>query len=284
MHPEYTFQSRHFLIDNNYLHYIDEGEGPVIVLVHGNPTWSFFYRKIIQTLHQKFRLIALDNIGCGFSDKPQKYSYTLENHIRNLTALLNHLNIDKCNLIVHDWGGAIGMGYAVRHIQKIQKVIILNTAAFRSKRIPFRIRICRWPFIGALIVKGLNGFAWPATFMAVTKKMDLLTKNMYLHPYNSWKNRIAIHKFVKDIPLTSNHISYQTLVEIEKGLAKIKNAKTPMMILWGGRDFCFNKHFYEQWCERFPEAEAHYFADAGHYLLEDNFDDTIPLIDTFLTG
>lgn len=281
MHPEYSFESHLFSTHGHRLHYIDEGEGPVIVLVHGNPTWSFYYRNIINSLSKSYRVISLDNIGCGLSDKPQNYDYCLENHIQNLTALLCNLNIKKCSLIVHDWGGAIGMGYAVRHIRNIEKIVILNTAAFRSKRIPLRIRICRWPIIGELIVRGLNGFAWPATFMAVTKPMDRLVKKMYLLPYSSWKNRVAVYNFVKDIPLTPAHPSYNTLVEVEKGLPEIKKNNIPMLILWGGKDFCFTKHFYLEWRKIFPDAEHHFFNDGGHYILEDHFQEIQPILKSF---
>ncbi len=283
MHPEYTFKSNFFTVDDHRLHYIDEGEGPVIILVHGNPTWSFFYRNIISILSPAFRVIALDNMGCGLSDKPQVYDYTLEKHIDNLTSLLRSKKISRFSLIVHDWGGAIGMGYAVRHADMIEKIVVLNTAAFRSKKIPFRIGVCRWPVIGEALVRGLNGFAWPATFMAVTKPMDRATQKMYLLPYDSWKNRVAVHSFVKDIPLSPNHRSYPTLVEVEKGLCEIEKRDIPLLILWGGRDFCFTKHFYKEWLARFPKAEAHYFEDGGHYILEDNLEKIQPLITSFFS-
>jgi pimeloyl-ACP methyl ester carboxylesterase len=281
VHPEYSFESHFFSTHGHCLHYIDEGEGPVIVLVHGNPTWSFYYRNLIKLLSKRYRVISLDNIGCGLSDKPQAYDYCLENHIQNLTALLGDLNVTKCSLIVHDWGGAIGIGYAVRHIKNIEKIVILNTAAFRSKRIPFRIQICRWPVLGELLVRGLNGFAWPATFMAVTKPMDRSVKKMYLFPYSSWKNRIAVYNFVKDIPLTPSHPSYSTLVGIEQGLSLIQQKNIPMLILWGGKDFCFTEHFFFEWKERFPEAESHFFKNGGHYILEDHFTEIQPILSSF---
>lgn len=281
MHPEYQFASHYVEIDKNRLHFIDEGEGSVIVMVHGNPTWSFYYRKLITLLCPKHRIIAVDNIGCGLSDKPQKYNYTLENHIKNLSILLEHLKIDKCSLVLHDWGGAIGMGYAVRHIQSIEKIALLNTAAFRSEKIPLRIAFCKIPIIGELIVRGLNGFAFAATYMAVVKSMDKLTRKHYLLPYNSWKNRIATHRFVKDIPLRPSHQSYETLVEVEDGLAKIRDLNIPMLILWGGKDFCFTKEFFNEWLERFPDTEAHFFEDCGHYLLEDCFDKSGKYLEDF---
>jgi len=272
--PDYPFESNfHLLADKTRLHYIDEGEGEVIVMVHGNPTWSYFYRRCISLLSKKYRVIAVDHIGCGLSDKPSTYSYTLEQHRNNLYDLLETLNIKKYSLMVHDWGGAIGVGCAALSPDRLQKMVVLNTAAFRAKRIPARISLCRIPFFGELIVRGFNGFAFPATFMAVSKKMDKGVKEAFLSPYNNWQNRIATHRFVMDIPLTESHPSYQTLCEVEAGLNEIASRKLPTLILWGGKDFCFNDHFYKEWCERLPHAEKVYYENGNHYILEDEFDD-----------
>jgi len=281
--PDYNFTSNFVSLKHGKLHYLDEGSGNVIVMVHGNPTWSYFYRKLIHTLKKSHRVIAFDHLGCGLSDKPQDYNYTLENHIDNLKFLLNHLEIQSYSLIVHDWGGAIGIGAAVGKIANLEKVVVMNTAAFRSKRIPFRISICKIPVFGEIIVRLFNGFAWPATFMAVEKKMDPLVAKAYLAPYNNWKNRIATHRFVKDIPLKENHQSYLKLKEIEEKLPLLKEHKIPMMILWGGKDFCFNDYFYKEWIAKFPEIKMHYLKDAGHYLLEDEPILTTELISEFFS-
>lgn len=282
MLAEYPFSSNTFSIDGQNIHYLDEGEGPVVVLVHGNPTWSYYYRNLVRTLREDHRVIVPDHIGCGLSDKPQNYNYTLSQHISNLCSLLSHLEITKYSLVVHDWGGAIGMGCAVKHPDQLERIVILNSGAFRSSRIPLRISVCRWPLIGPLLVRGVNGFAWPATFMAVTKPLSPKVKEGYLHPYNSWANRVAVSAFVQDIPMTPTHRSYDTLVEVENGLQGIADAEIPMLILWGGNDFCFNRHFYEEWLERFPAASHHYFDDGGHYILEDEADVVIPEISNFL--
>jgi haloalkane dehalogenase len=271
---------RHQLPDGNMLSYLDAGQGPVVVMLHGNPSWSYLYRNLAGLLQRDYRVIVPDHLGCGLSDKPQDYDYTLARHIANLEDLLAHLGITRMTLAVHDWGGAIGMGYAVRHAARIAALIIFNTAAFRSSRIPLRIRICRTPFLGPLLVRGLNAFAAAAVHMAVAKRMEPAVAGGYLLPYDSWKNRIATLRFVQDIPLSARDPSWPTLTAIEQGLAQF--GETPMLICWGGRDFCFNDHFYEQWRQRFPRAEAHYFADAGHYVLEDAFDRIGPLVADFL--
>lgn len=278
---DYPFKSNYITTDGGRLHYLDEGEGEVITMLHGNPTWSYYFRHLVRLLSKKYRVIVPDHLGCGLSDKPENYNYSLDNHINNLTLLIDSLGIVSTSLVLHDWGGAIGMGHATRQPDRINRVVILNTAAFRSSRIPFRITICRWPVIGRFLVRGLNGFARAALYMAVTNRMSEDVEAAYLLPYNSWKNRVAIDAFVKDIPLEKNHQSYNTLRDIEQGLLKLRKIKIPLMIVWGGRDFCFNDHFYNEWRKRFPEAECHYLEDAGHYVLEDGHGRVEPLIETF---
>jgi len=284
VYPEYSFPSQFLEISGHRLHYLDEGKGPVIVMVHGNPTWSYYFRRAISLLSTTHRVIAIDHMGCGLSDKPQAYPYTLAQHISNLRTLLQSLAIERYSLMVHDWGGAIGMGCAVQSPEQIDRIVVMNTAAFRSSRIPLRIRICRWPVVGALLVRGLNGFALPARYMAVVRPLPQDIAKAYIAPYDSWQNRVAIHRFVRDIPLDEGHVSYPALVAVEEGLAGLRARRVPLLLLWGGRDFCFNDTFYSEWCERFPEAEKHYFADGGHYILEDKFDDIAPLLQQFLTA
>lgn len=284
MYYEYPFTSRFHQLGELKMHYIDEGKGPIILMIHGNPTWSYYYRNLIQRLRKTHRVIAIDNIGCGLSSKPKRYSYTLKQHIENARNLLAALNIDNFSLVLHDWGGAIGMGIAAANVAKVDKIVVMNTAAFRSQRIPFRIRLCRTPVLGEVVVRLFNGFAWPATFMAVTRKMEDKIKQGYLAPYNSWGNRIATHRFVVDIPLEKDHKSYGTLVEIEESLDEIRTRKIPLLVVWGGRDFCFNDSFYKEWLRRFPEAEREYYPEAGHYLLEDQKDEVNGRIAAFFSG
>jgi len=280
---DYPFTSHYISVSGGRLHYLDEGEGPVITMLHGNPTWSYYFRNLVQLLSKDFRVIVPDHIGCGLSDKPGTYDYSLEQHIANLSLLLDSLGISSTSLVVHDWGGAIGMGYATRFADHIEKVVILNTAAFRSTRIPFRIRICRWPVLGKFLVCGLNGFARAALFMAVENRLSKPVEAAYLAPYNSWKNRAAIFGFVKDIPLSAKHPSYQTLTDIEDGLVNLRAKNIPMLIIWGGKDFCFNDHFYQEWRRRFPQASCHYLKNCGHYILEDGKGIVEPLIEDFFS-
>ncbi len=277
---EYPFKPRFIDIKGHRLAYLDEGEGPVIVMLHGNPSWSYLYRNLVAALRQGYRCIVPDHMGCGHSDKPQRYRYRLDQHIANLEYLLDSLAVQHCHLIVHDWGGAIGMGWAGQRPQQVERIVIFNTAAFRSSRIPLRIAVCRWPLLGPVLVRGLNGFARAAVHMAVTQPMRPEIARGFLAPYGDWASRIALHRFVADIPMTPSHPSYANLVAVEESLVQLREC--PMLICWGGRDFCFTGHFYREWVRRFPEAEAHFFPEAGHYLLEDAFDAILPRVVRFI--
>jgi len=265
----YPFEPRRFDTGRGTMSYLDEGSGDeAVLMVHGNPTWSFYYRDLVHGLRGRLRCIVPDHLGCGLSDKPQDFDYTLGEHIRNLRALLDSLKLSKIHLIVHDWGGPIGLGTMLPQADKLGKVVILNTAAFADSRIPLRIRACRIPVLGEVIVRGFNGFAGPATWMAVTKPLPTDVKRGYVFPYDSWANRIATHRFVTDIPMAADSPSNRALAAIEGKLPEL--TKKDVRILWGGRDFCFNRHFYERWRGILPQARATLFEQSGHYVLEDS--------------
>jgi len=272
----YPFTSHYLNINGLKLHYLDEGSGIPFLMIHGNPTWSFFYRNIIKEFSSKNRCIVPDHLGCGLSDKPQNYQYNLKNHLDNLIYLVNELKLTKFNLIVHDWGGTIGMGLAGLYPDKIDKIIILNSASFVDSNIPKRINILRIPLLGEIAIRQFNVFARFATFMAPKKGLSKEALKGFLFPYNNYHNRIAIHRFVKDIPMTKKDSSFPLLKDIENRLNLLKDKK--ILILWGEKDFCFNIHFYNRWKILFPNAESYLFKNGGHYLLEDELDNIIPLI------
>lgn len=281
----YPFKGNFIKVRSGYnLHYIDEGDSDAIptLFIHGNPTWSFFYRKLISRLSEHGRCIAPDHIGCGLSDKPSfpQFPYNLKSHSESLIDLLDHLKIKRVKLVVHDWGGAIGLSAFRNHTERIEKIVLLNTAAFVSRDVPNRILLCRLPILGSLIVRGLNGFAHPATIMAVRNSMPKEIKKGFLFPYNSWSNRVAVWRFVKDIPYEKNHASIGLLKETENSLKKYK--ETPILACWGMKDFCFHGGFLTNWQNRLPHIIAHKFENAGHYLLEDNFEDCRSKIEPFL--
>ncbi len=279
----YPFKSHYVELDrgeNIRMHYLDEGSGEPVVMLHGNPTWSFYYRDLIQFLKPYYRCLVPDHIGCGLSDKPLRYTYNLEQRIEDILQWLKDIKIGRFHLIVHDWGGAIGMGVAIRWPASIQSLTILNSAAFLSDQIPFRIALCRFPFLGSWAVRYLNLFAKAATWMTTKNKLPTNVKQAYLFPYDTPEHRIAIDKFVQDIPLEDNHPSYEILKNIQDNLWLLE--QKPCLLAWGMQDFCFTPHFLSQWREFFPNAYIHCFEHAGHYVLEDAKEDIQPLIRKFL--
>lgn len=250
--------------------YLDEGPrgDEAVLLLHGNPTWSFYYRDLVRELAPRVRCIAPDHVGMGLSAKPAGYDYRLATRIDDIGALVASLGLRRVHLVVHDWGGAIGFGWAVRRPDLVGRIVILNTAAFVSDRMPARIALCRTPVLGEWLVRGLNGFARPAARMAMrARRLTADERRGYLFPYDSWANRVGVHRFVRDIPVEPSHPSRAVLEAVTRGLPALAGA--PKRIVWGGRDFCFDNSFLARWKAIYPEAGVERFAAAGHYVLED---------------
>ena len=278
----YPFSSHTLQFENLRYHYLDEGSGnEPILMLHGNPTWSFYYRDLILGLKDSYRCVVPDHMGMGRSDKPQNYPYTLSQHIENLEKLVDHLKLDNISLVVHDWGGAIGLGFAVRHPELIKRLVIFNTAAFLSRKIPLSLRICRLPGFGAVAIRGFNAFARCAIQWAC-KKQERMTKEVragYLAPYDSFANRVATLRFVQDIPMSSDSPSYPVVQHIEENLKLFRDH--PVKIIWGAHDFVFNDHFLNRWKKIFPQAEVNRIEDAGHYVVEDAHEVILPMLQEF---
>ncbi|MCJ8330108.1 MAG: alpha/beta fold hydrolase [Lentisphaeria bacterium] len=275
----YPFTSNFIKIGDLNYHYLDEGEGPVLIMLHGNPTWSFYYRNLIKAYSGSYRCIVPDHIGCGYSDKPQDYQYRLENHVNNLGALVEHLKLDSYSLIMHDWGGPIGLGHAGLHADQIKKMTFFNSTCNLCMDYPIRIKLCTTPIIGPFMIRRMNFFAGGATKMAVKKKMSADVAQGFKAPYDTYENRIANLQFVLDIPLSKKHPTWdygQGLVERLKNLAD-----KPIQILWGKKDFCFDDIFLDGFRSQFPNADIHEFPNAGHYVLEDEIDAIIPIVREF---
>jgi haloalkane dehalogenase len=251
-------------------------------MVHGNPTWSFYYRRLVKALSPSHRAIAVDHMGCGLSDKPDDYPYTLDQHIENLSALIKSLDVRNATLIAHDWGGAIGMGALLENRERFQRIVLCNTAAFPPPYIPWRIRACRLPIFGKLGVQGLNLFARAAVTMA-TSRPGGLEKNTaagLLAPYDDWGNRKAIYAFVKDIPTRESQATWQTLSRIESQLKDLPEMKK--LLLWGMKDWCFRPECLERFIQHWPEARVQAFESAGHYVIEDASDEVIEEVKQFV--
>jgi haloalkane dehalogenase len=274
--------------DGLRLHYVDEGDGEPVVMVHGNPTWSFFFRPLIDGLRETNRVIVPDHIGCGLSEKPDDdhYSYTLESRVDDLELLLDRLGIDRnITLVLHDWGGMIGTAYATRHPERIARMVVMNTGGFHlpdSKPFPWPLRLGRDTAIGGWLIRRLNAFCVGTAIIGCTKRrMPREVRRAMIAPYDSWRNRIAVHRFVQDIPLFDGDRAYDLVTLVASRLESL--ASVPMLIAWGMKDFVFDRHFLDTWIKHFPKADVHRFPQAGHYLLEDEPEAVLALVREFLS-
>jgi haloalkane dehalogenase len=288
---DYQFESHFFEVVGGFrYHYIDERRPrnsdfrEVLLMVHGNPTWSYMWRQLVSAFRDKYRCIAIDHIGCGLSDKPteSRYQYTLERRIDDLVRFIESRDLRNITLVGHDWGGAIGMGAAVKLPERFDRFVLMNTAAFKSIECPLRIRFCRLPFLGRFMVQGLNIFSAAAMWMAISSRRHLPAnvRTAFLAPYNSWSNRVAVYKFVQDIPLSPSQPAYSVLSEIEDSLLNFRSK--PVCFIWGMLDWCFSPEFLKRFLQFFPDANVYRLENAHHLLIEDAPDDVISAMEDFL--
>ena len=229
------------------LHYLDEGAGEPVVMLHGNPTWSFYFRHLVDSLRGTHRVIVPDHIGCGTSDKPDdsQYLYTLASRVDDLELLLNHLGLDReLTLVMHDWGGMIGMAYAARHPERIARLVVSNTAAFHkpnTKSMPRALAICRRSRAGAFLVRGLNLFCNGTAWIGCKRQpMTRELREAYVAPYDSWSHRIAILRFVEDIPLSPGDRSYELVSWVQDRLGLLRKCRCSFC---GGCGICIRPPF-----------------------------------------
>jgi haloalkane dehalogenase len=256
---------------------VDEGPRDArltFLCVHGNPTWGFLYREFIRALSGQHRVLVPDHVGFGRSDKPRDLAYfTLARHISNLTRTLDDARPRNVVVVVQDWGGPIGMGWATRHPDLIAGVVVLNTWAFVRKP------IMKLPWLFKYAVRGKSGYR------RVTEKNFFVEKilgrygtvtrlptsvlNAYRAAHPVPDDRIGIAAFPRMIPETRDvaHPDWSTMAEIEDGLPLL--ASKPALIVWGTRDPAFRKAQRDRWQRVFPNARGPFLVRASHYLQED---------------
>ena len=292
VHPEissdeYPFAPNYVEVPGGHrMHYIDQGSGHPVVMVHGNPSWSFFYRNLVRRLSGDFRTLAVDHIGCGLSDKPgdDDYDYRIARRVEDLGHFIDEVVGDeKITLVLHDWGGMIGMNWAVHNPERVERLVLMNTAAFHlpeTKRLPFSLWLARNTGVGAFLVNRFNAFSRGAVRFCVTEKMSPEVAQGYTAPYSTPDARIATLRFVQDIPLKPDDPGYDLVSYTENHLHQL--ADRPIFIGWGHRDFVFDAHFLERWRQIYPDARYAEYPDAGHYVLEDRPEELGTEIEDFL--
>jgi len=267
---EYPFESHFLDVSGGSMHYLDEGprDGDPILFLHGNPTWSFLWRRLVDEFRATHRCVAVDHIGCGFSSKPANWRYTLAAHAENVHALVERLDLERVTLVVHDWGGAIGMSVVSRAPGRFARLLVLNTAAFPGP-MPLRIRACRAPVLGPFLVERLNAFAGMLPHFGVAEPalLSAAAREGFAHPYRTPADRVAIRRFVEDIPTSAKHPSWKELATASQAVARF--VAKPVSIVWGRRDWCFTPRFRGQWQSRLPEAKVVNVERAGHLVTEE---------------
>jgi pimeloyl-ACP methyl ester carboxylesterase len=285
----YPFQSHWLDVPGGRMHYIEERPvsapdityDATLLFVHGNPTWSFHWRGLIDALRSRYRCMAIDHLGCGLSAKPRA-ALRLVDHIENLGTLVGKLDLRSVTLVAQDWGGAIGLGAMLRQPERLERIVLFNTGAFTPRYIPWRIRACRLPMVGRLAVQGANLFSRAALRMTLErhKRLEPAVAAGYLAPYDSWHHRRAVQGFVDDIPGGPRHPTWATLSDIEDQLPTL--ADRPALLVWGMRDWCFRPDCLERFVAAWPQADVHRLDDVGHWVVEDAPEESLALVERFL--
>ncbi|MFZ9347913.1 MAG: alpha/beta fold hydrolase [Arenimonas sp.] len=287
--PDYPFTPKRFDRGNGIgLSYLDEGpaEADPVVMLHGNPSWSYYWRHLVTGLRDGYRCIVPDHVGMGLSDKPDDgdYRYTLQSRVDDLDRLVTSLGLSrKITLAVHDWGGMVGFAWAMKHPERIARLVILNTASFplpKTKKLPWQIALGRIPLLGAVLIRGFNFFARGAADLGVLRPIPPVSRKALLAPYDSWAHRRAVHRFVQDIPLKPDDAAWPLVQQAEVQLPHYRDR--PAFIGWGLQDFVFDQDFLAHFVKDLPAATQKIYGDAGHYVLEDKHEDLVPAIRQFL--
>ncbi|MHA1311369.1 MAG: alpha/beta fold hydrolase [Candidatus Helarchaeota archaeon] len=278
----------HFKKINGFdMHYIDEGNGEPIVLLHGEPTWGYLYRKFIPPLSKKNRIIVPDHMGFGKSDVPHDKPYRLAQHIDNLSKLLTKLNLKNITLVVQNWGGPIGFGFAVSHHDLIKRIVIMNTSvgvAKEHRRLWFESMIENGTY--NQLMSNMKIFIPQMMFSIFVKKFSKdekkIIKKAYIAPFPSPEYCIGAKAFPLDIPKGKNHPSSEIMQKIRDELILLKNK--PKILIWGMKDKIFPPKIIEIWQKIYPDIKIYKINEAGHYLQEDAPEQIVQIIKEFINN
>ena len=279
----WPYATRSTLVGGHRMAYVDEGAGPPVLLVHGNPTWGFYYRSLLAALPPLgLRAVAPDHIGMGRSEKPSAadYPHTLARRVADFGEFVDGLALtEPLSLVVHDWGGAIALAWAVDNVERVDKLLVLNTGAFPippGKALPWSLAAARVPVLGGIAVRGLNAFSRGALVMGTGRPvLGREARAGLTAPYDSPAHRVAVHEFVRDIPMSPRDPAYGVLARTESRLPLL--ADRPTAVCWGMKDPVFDATVLDHLRTLLPSAEVHRYDDAGHYVLEDAADRIVPI-------
>ncbi|MEL7237646.1 MAG: alpha/beta fold hydrolase [Planctomycetota bacterium] len=289
----WPYKAKWFEHPDGRMHYVDEGprDGEPIVMVHGNPTWGYLYRKFIDAVvAQGYRAVVMDHLGFGRSDKPDDAElYRVPRHGERCTALLESLDLNNATVITQDWGGPIGLHWAAKHPDRVRGLVVLNTFVKRPPgkvKLPLPLRLFRTRGVGEVMVKGLNMFVKVVLFkvgLVNRERIGKTERTAYLAPHPKWSDRTSILVFPREIPAGPTGPVSDYVDEINRKLVVAFRNK-PVLIAWPMKDIAFTPDILEDmWMPDFPHAEVHRIEHAGHYIQEDAHELVIPKLLGFLT-
>jgi len=273
----YPFEGRWIEIDGLRMHYVEEGvEGPTVVLLHGNPTWSFLYREIIPKISPYCRAVAPDYFGMGLSDKPADEGfYSLENHTRLITEFINRLRLKDIIFVVQDWGGPIAFGYALAHPQNVSGMLIMNTWAWPDPS-DFHAAVMPWrmlhaPFVGPYLLLRRNALVERGLYLSTSRSRERFKEGPILDgyrlPFTTPGSRISILAFPRNIPQRPGDLNWDRMSKMEKGL---KGLEFPCRLLWGERDIVFPPNNAHRFQGLLPNCSSlRFISDGSHFIQED---------------
>ena len=260
----FPYESRFIEVDGCRVHYVDEGQGPVLLLLHGNPTWSYLYRHVIGRLRHRFRCVALDLPGFGLSDAAPGYGFTPVEHARVVERVVLELPLASFTPVVHDWGGPIGLAVASRHPERVQAVVICNTFAWPAdgdRHFEWFSKLLGGP-VGRLAIRRANAFVNLMVPAGTRRHLSRAEMTHYRRPFPTPDARLPTHVFPREI-LASRDF----LAEVETGLGRL--AHLPALVAWAGKDVAFRDTERRRFEATFPRHDSIVFERARHYLQED---------------
>jgi haloalkane dehalogenase len=262
---EYPFAPHYFPTGAGRMHYVDVGEGEPIVMVHGTPEWSFIYRRLIDCLSSRYRCIAPDHIGFGLSDKPVGWSYLPKDHAENLEALIGGLALRDITLVVHDYGGPIGLAYALKHPENVKRIVIMNSWMWSLQEDPAydRTKVLSGSF-GRFLYQYLafSPRVMIPLAMGDRGKLSRSVHRHYLQAFPTPESRYGTWVLARE--LLGSSAWYDQLWRQRSHLQHL-----PALILWGMKDFAFGPKELERWREVLPNARVETYRDVGHFVQEE---------------
>ncbi len=286
----WPYEPHWLFTDGIRLHYVDEGarDGQPVVMLHGNPTWSYLYRNFIPALTGAgYRAVAHDELGFGRSDKPKRArEYSIQRHVTHFTALMDELALDGVTLVVQDWGGPIGLAWAVDNPDRVARLVVLNTftgSAPPDMEVPFVFKLIVAPGTGEVLAKGAHAFVRQLLFKQGVAHPERLGSNeraAYLAPHPSWDSRTGVLAYPRLIASKDSSPTRPLADHIEANLGAL--AAKPVLICWAMRDPAFRAAMLAMWRQAFPGADVRELADASHFLQEDAHEEIVPALLDFL--